>query len=275
MTDKNTASAPVVSHRFLDEAGDTTFFGKNRTIILGQEGVSHTFCLGMVKFKGDLNALRKQVLNAQAAIVADDYLKAIPSIVKKQQKGGFFFHATDDPPEVRQIFFRLIRDLDCTMEMVVGRKIPTLFARKHNHHESEFYADLLSHLIKTKLKSVDKLVLNIAERGPSTKNANLERALAKANERFAKKWDPSDAKCRVVFNVQNHRTEPLLNVADYFCWAGHRIFERGETRYYDYLRNQIRLVVDLYDAANYEGSRNYYTPARPLTAQNKLSPHSP
>jgi len=35
---------------------------------------------------------------------------------------------------------------------VVGRKIPALFARKHNGKDFEFYADLLSHLLKNKFK---------------------------------------------------------------------------------------------------------------------------
>jgi hypothetical protein len=30
-------------HRFLDEAGDTTFFGKGRVPMLGQDGVSLSF----------------------------------------------------------------------------------------------------------------------------------------------------------------------------------------------------------------------------------------
>ena len=38
------------------------------------------------------------------------------------------------------------------------------------------------------------------------------------------------------------------------------------------VRERISLVVDLYDAEKYEGSRNYYTPKRPLTAENKLGP---
>jgi hypothetical protein len=46
--------------------------------------------------------------------------------------------------------------------MVVGRKIPALFARKHHGRDSEFYADLLSHLLKNKLKLGQRLVINIA-----------------------------------------------------------------------------------------------------------------
>lgn len=42
--------------------------------------------------------------------------------------------------------------------------------------------------------------------------------------------------------------------------------------HYDFVRERISLVVDLYDAEKYAGSRNYYTPKRPLTAENKLGP---
>jgi hypothetical protein len=258
------------SHRFLDEAGDTTFYGKGKIIAIGQPGVSLAFSLGMVKFNCDLVTLRRSVVELQHSVETDDYLKDIPSVQKKISKGGFHFHATDDSPEVRERMFKFIKAVDCSLEIVVGRKMPSLFLRKHNGKESEFYADLLSHLVKTKLKQDRKLVLNIAERGPSTKNANLDLALQKAVDRFGKKWDVSEIRSKVVFNVQNPRTEPLLNVADYLCWAVQRVFERGEMRHYDFVRDKISLVVDLYDSANYEGSQNYYTRNRPLTAANKL-----
>lgn len=265
-------SSPTVqtSHRFLNEAGDTTFYGKGKVIAIGQPGVSLAFSLGMVKFNSDLNALRQAVAELQRAVEVDDYLKVIPSVQKKTAKGGFHFHATDDPPEVRERMFKFVKTVDCSLEIVVGRKMPSLFLRKHNGKESEFYADLLSHLVKTKLKLDQKLVLNVAERGPSTKNANLDLALQKAVDRFGKKWDVSEIRSRVVFNVQNPRTEPLLNIADYLCWAVQRVFERGEMRHYDFVREKISLVVDLYDSANYEGSQNYYTRNRPLTVANKL-----
>ena len=154
--------------------------------------------------------------------------------------------------------------------MVVGRKIPALFARKHNGKDSEFYADLLSHLLKNKLKLGQRLVINIAERGKTTRNHVFELAMTKARERFAKKQDASTISSEVVFNVQNPRTEPLLCVPDYLAWTVQRVFERGETRHYDFVRERISLVVDLYDAEKYAGSRNYYTPKRTLTAENKL-----
>ena len=265
----------ITSHRFLDEAGDPTFFKKGRILAIGEPGISLAFSLGMVKFQGCLSEVRSKILELEESILRDDYLNGIPSVAKKIVQGGFFFHATDDPPEVRERMFRAIHPLDCSLEMVVARKIPALFSRKHHNQESEFYADLLSHLIKNKLKMGHRLVLNIASRGASTRNTNLSFALEKAVERFDKRWSEQEIRSTVVFNVQTPRTEPLLCVADYLCWAVQRVFERGEMRHYEFIREKISLVVDLYDSEKYQGGKNYYTRENPLTEGNKLSPPLP
>jgi hypothetical protein len=268
----HTPKADPADHRFLDEAGDTTFYGSGRQLILGQNGVSLAFIIGMLKVSEPLPALRTAVLSEQAAIAADTYVNCIPSVAKKIQRGGFFFHAKDDPIEVRGAFFKFIATRQVSFEAVVARKLPDLFRLKHHDREPEFYADLLSHLIKNKLQQPGRLVLNIAHRANSTSNANLQLALEKAEGRSLRTHSADTHQRRVVFNVQNHQQEPLLNIADYFCWAVQRVFERGETRYYDFLGERISLIVDLYDQSSYAGSRNYYRGTNRLTAANKLSP---
>jgi len=263
-----------VTHRFLDEAGDTTFYGKGRKPIIGQSGVSLTFGLGMLKINDDLGITRQKIIELQHRIEQDDYLNIIPSIKKKINGGGFYLHATDDPAEVRQLAFRLFKQIDCSLEMMVARKITSIFYRKHNNRESEFYADVLSHLLKNKLVSGHKYVLNIAHRANSTSNRNLQIALDKARGRAQKKHVKDDLVSLVVFNVQNPRTEPLINIADYLCWAVQRVFEKGETRFYNYMIDKISLVVDIYDKEKYSGSRNYYKRGNPLTEANKISPPS-
>ena len=62
-----------------------------------------------------------------------------------------------------------------------------------------------------------------------------------------------------------------MAIADYLCWAVQRVFEKGETRYYEYMIEKIKLVVDLYDIKNYEKGKNYYTIKNPLTAKNEIS----
>ncbi len=263
------------SHRFLDEAGDTTFYGKGRQLILGTEGVSIIFGMTIVRIDRPFNDVRNEIIALQKQVETDPLLNTIPSVVKRVQRGGFYFHACKDMPEVRSLFFHYLRELPCEAEVAVARKIPSLFANKHHGRDDEFYADVLSHLIKGRLKKPQRLVLNIAERGSSTRGKVLEDALGKATRRAHKHWKADELKGEVVFNIQNPGREPILNVADYLGWAVQRVFEKGETRFYDYLREKIRLVVDLYNAEKYAGNQNYYDNQRnPLTAKNKLGPHS-
>ncbi len=50
-----------IYHYFLDEAGDATFYGKGRVPILGQDGVSSCFILGLLKINEPLNAIREKI----------------------------------------------------------------------------------------------------------------------------------------------------------------------------------------------------------------------
>ncbi|XDD45591.1 hypothetical protein AB3N60_12850 [Leptospira sp. WS39.C2] len=78
------------NYRFLDEAGDATFYGRGRKPIVGEQGVSKCFILGMVKFKTNLAEVRQKIYELQNQVSTDRYFKSIPSIQKKVQSGGFY-----------------------------------------------------------------------------------------------------------------------------------------------------------------------------------------
>ncbi|WP_152269909.1 DUF3800 domain-containing protein [Agriterribacter humi] len=288
MTKKNKNIKP--NHRFLDEAGDTAFYGKGKTSIIGVDGVSKSFIIGMAKFRQPLTEIRNTIHTLQNEVATNPYFDVV-SVRKKKASKGYFFHATDDLPEVRKLFMDFIKSLDCSFEAVVGRKSIERYETVHKGKEQYFYADLLSHLLKNKLNKTggEKLILHVAERGKSTKNQNLELALEKAKERLANSinfksikedqdgtsYDPINRKdiiSNIVFNVTQQIQEPLLNVSDYFCWAVQNVFEKGELRYYNYLKEKISVVIDLYDSEKIAGWKNYYGPKNPLTAENKISP---
>jgi len=50
--------------------------------------------------------------------------------------------------------------------------------------------------------------------------------------------------------------EPVLQAADYVLWSVQRAFERGEMRYFEFLRERIELVWDIYDVAKYKGKES-------------------
>lgn len=261
-------------HRFLDEAGDTTFYGKGRIPIIGTDGVSNTFILGMVNFKEPLPPIRNRIKELQKSIESNEYYNSVKSVMKRIDKGGFYFHAKDDIPEIRKEYFDFILGINCSFQAIVGRKIISLFENTHNGKDTDFYADMLSHLIKDKFEKYPKLVLNIAERANSTAINNLEKGLEKAKKRFISNNPDKPIISQISFNVHKYQNEPLLSIADYLCWVVQRVFERGEIRYYNYMMEKISLVVDLYDKKSYNNSKNYYTKNNQLTENNKVSPLS-
>jgi hypothetical protein len=94
----------------------------------------------------------------------------------------------------------------------------------------------------------------------------LNKAISRAQTKAPDKAN----NCNIVFNVQQPTTEPLLNIADYFCWAIQRVFERGETRYYDYISDQVALVQDIYDFKKWGNGGNYYSRLKKLSSDNCL-----
>jgi len=198
------------------------------------------------------------------------YYKNVPSVLKRvQKKGKYFFHAKDDLPEIKKEFFDFIKTIDCNIQVAVGHKQMDIFEKEHDSNDAAFYADLLSHLLKDKFTKYPRIVLNIAERYNSTAIKNLEKGLQKAKDQFTLKYPEKENRTRVSFNVQKFINDPLLGVADYLCWAVQRVFERGETRFYDYIVDQIDVVIDVYD------NEKTYTVGDPLTGKNKISPRTP
>jgi hypothetical protein len=234
------------THRFLDEAGDTTFYGKGMVPLLGSEGVSNNFFLGMLTINEPLEIVRQKVVDLQRSIMSDPYFFNIPSIHKKKSAFGYFLHAKDDIPEVRRMAYDLIISIDCKFDAVIGRKDYKIYQKKHNGNQAEFYADMFSHLLHDNIIGFDKLVLNIASRSRCTTHVNLERGLQKAIVVSKQKFPNNFDECKVQFNVQRPTTEPIINIADYFLWSIQRKVERNETRYFNYLSNKINNVKYLY-----------------------------
>lgn len=208
--------------------------------------------LGMVKYKQPLLSTRQSIVDFVTTIESNPFFNTIPSIKKRIEKGGLYLHAKDDPPELRYKVFEFMRtEVNFTLQVIVGRKELGRFVSKHNRQEREFYADLLSRMLHDK-GNHSKLVLNIADRGSSTRIQNLEAATAKAEELYLKKQPHGHYDVKVQFNVQPYRQEPLLTIADYGLWAVQRVFEKGEARFYDTIMPKVRFVVDAYDPEHYK-----------------------
>jgi hypothetical protein len=251
------------AHFFVDESGDPVFFDKRGNCIVGQGGCSKILLLGFVVVD-DPVSVRLQLDTLRKAIVTDPYFQGIPSLARTARA----FHANDDVPEVRERVFKLIAGLDVSAEVVVARKILALFRKRHNSSEAEFYDDIVSKLFQNKLHLSQRNVIYFAKRGSSSRQEPLEKAISRAAAEFEKCWRTRVATETTVY-VQGPAEEPCLQVIDYVNWAVYRAFVRREMRFFNVIRDKVRMVWDVYDLDRYPGT--FYASRNPF-AVAKISP---
>ena len=108
--------------------------------------------------------------------------------------------------------------------------------------------------------------------GNVVRQDTMQEAVNNAISTFFSKWNYENSSTIRIL-IQQNSEEPLLQAADYVLWTIQRAYERGEFRYYNYLKDKIALVYDIFDTRYYrtKGQSNYYTPGNPLEAK-KIDP---
>lgn len=226
---------------FVDEAGDPTFYSKGKKLILGTEGCSRTFSVGFLKTH-DPEQIRSKIADVRLEVLGDRYLRDIPSI----QKSLRAFHAKDDCPEVRKLVFSALDKMDFTLQVIVGRKIEWLFRTRHNGSQDAFYDDLVTNLFKGQMHLAKTNTIVFARRGSKPRQHALRAAVEKGIQGFKDKHPDSEA-TDVVIETGRPAQETTLQAVDYGMWAVQRAFERGEMRYFEFLRPKIEMVWDIFD----------------------------
>lgn len=266
------SSESNICHYYVDEAGDPTLFNRQKKVVVGTEGCSSYFILGLLEVKRpeilghELDALRSQLL-------ADAYLARIESMKPERQKTALKFHAKDDCAEVRREVFRLLIQHDVRFFAVVREKarIASLvreFNRKqpsYRYHPNQLYDRCASRLFKERLHVASGYRIWFAERGNKPRTEALGAAIAQARKNFRFKV-PASSQPPIEITASTPTRVTCLQAVDYFLWALQRAFERGEDRYWEYVAGKASLVHDVDDVRTKDYGV-YYTRENPLTAQ--------
>lgn len=165
------------TYLFIDESGDPVFYGKRKKLLVGSEGFQPYLIIGMIE-TDNRKALRKVVVDFMDSIKADSLYNSIPSIATNR---GWFVHARGDHPEIRAKFFEVLRNLEgYRVHIVVAKKDLNIFNRKHNNNPTEFYFDVLHHLLNGRLKDPGKRYnLYLSQRGNNSLH-RFQQAVTKA-----------------------------------------------------------------------------------------------
>jgi len=254
---------------FVDEAGDLTLFNKKGKILIGTEGCSKYFILGVAHIR-EPHAARVKIENLRKEILSDKYFTGIPSVNRKTK---VLFHAKDDCPEVRREVYKLINSLDVKVYSIIRRKDSILqtvktqnkYDNEWRYNQNHIYDACVKRIFKDRLHSADENHITFARRGKSERNKMLSQELSKAMANFEKKYG------RVVASINNVSSnypsnEACLQITDYFLWALQRIYERLEDRYFNYLKEKFSRIIDL-DDKRFKDYGSYYDERNALTVE--------
>jgi len=266
-----------IRHYYVDEAGDGTIFDAKGRVIIGKEGCSKFFMLGLLDVANPAS-LEKDIRNLRSTLLKDPYFKNVPSMQLKTKKTAILFHAKDDLPEVRREVFRILLNHEIRFFAIVRDKTKVLeYIRQRNevdiryrYNINELYDYLIRQLFRDRLHQHDAYEIHFAKRGKADRTAALKVALETARLRFTEKCGKTSCA-----SIDVLASEPKnfggLQAVDYFLWSLQRFYERGESRYMELLWPAFHLVRDIDDTRENKYGE-YYTQKKPLTTAAKKTP---
>jgi len=183
-----------IRNYFVDEAGDGILFDRKGRPIIGTEGCSQHFILGLLDI-AEPEALNKDLFELRKELLSDPYFSGVPSMQPKAKKTALAFHAKDDLPEVRREvfstllrhdlrFFAVVRDKRKVLDYVRQRNITDA---SYRYHPNELYDYLVRSLFKDRLHKDDAYHICFARRGKSDRTEALAAALEAARKKFTDK----------------------------------------------------------------------------------------
>lgn len=278
MANKQSQKTQVsIRHYFIDEGGDSTLFSRKGKVLIGTEGCSRFFTLGLPDVP-DPAALQRTFDDLRVQLMSDSYFNGVPSMQAKARKTALAFHAKDDLPEVRREVFGLLRDTaGLRFFAIVADKLNVLeYVRQRNkrepayrYHPNELYDYLTGSLFKKRLRQSNRYDIIFSKRGKSGRTDSLHRAIEFAPDMLRSQSSlPRNVLTYVHLNVSaaTPNQHAGLQAVDYFVWALQRLYERGEDRYAEYLWRAFRLVHDIDDTRKADYGV-YYTQKKPLNAE--------
>jgi Protein of unknown function (DUF3800) len=231
----------IKTYLFIDESGDPVFYGNRKKLLVGTDGFQPYLIIGMIE-TDNRKALRKAVVNFMDSIQADSLYNSIPSIAADK---GWFVHARGDHPEIRAKFFELLRNLEgYKAHIVIAKKNLNIFNRKHNNNPTEFYFDVLHHLLNGRLKDTRRYYnLYLSQRG----NNSLHRFQEAVTKALAVDKDDTAEGIQYNLEIVQSKEMPELCIIDYLIWAVQRDLIQGESRYFNAMKSKYETVLNLYE----------------------------
>lgn len=257
-----------VRRYFVDEAGDTTLFNRHGTPLVGRDGSSRYFIIGVAEVD-DEPGLARKFSELRGDICSDPATKELPSLQHARGKTAAYFHAKDDHRLVRSRvfdllsrhsfrFYAVIRDKEAVLTdlLATQRLVP-----EYRYSQSALYDSMVGRLFRDRLHADDCEIV-FAKRGKKPRTAALRSAIEDAKSRFRERWNLTVDRTPAV-EAASPMEHAGLQAVDYSLWALQRWITRGEKDDWQRISSKAVELISLDQSMTRDGE--VYTPSRPLT----------
>ncbi len=190
---------------FVDEAGDTTLFGRYGKVLASTDAVSRFFMVARLEVV-DIDALQSDMDALRLELLADPLLKTVPSMQESAGKTALFFHAKADGHDI--------------------------------------YDDLIAKLFGRFGEFGVQRHITFAVRGSKPRTAALKTVLDNIDEGFKGDFGFAPHGHTTVHSGYPSASAGL-QACDYLLWAFQRFYERAEERYLHAMWPKFTQVLDL------------------------------
>lgn len=228
------------AYYFFDEAGDPRILGRRAVNLIERGYASKTFIVGYLETTQP-KEVRAALKSLHERLKEDEYLNGIPSMHSTNKA----FHANKDCVEVRSEVFRLLKTLDIRFYCIVAHKREDIFREKFNLKDSELYKYLVAKLLEDHLHTYSEIDCYFSVMGNVVRQDTMQEAINSAITSF---WTKSNYENNSTIRIliQQNSEEPLLQAADYLLWAVQRSYEKGETRFLNFVKEKIIQIKEIF-----------------------------
>lgn len=237
------------SYIFLDESGKPEVYSRKGTNLVEAGTASQYLLIAAVRTSDHLQ-IQEAVTAKRLEILRDRSLSEKFSPAYSLNA----FHAQTDYPEVKQKFYEWIRDckLDLKIAVIVAEKLKAYPQLQRD--SGRLYATVAGQLLKRFLHTSEKMEVIFSRRDASLKaREKLQLVVDSLRFEYASEHSLS-ANAFVIYHHNPHYTHGGLQIADYVAHAVFQVFERGNRKWWEVIREEVGYVQDIFNKKSYSRS---------------------
>src|SRR3989344_4440424 len=236
---------------FIDESGKPEVYSAKGTNLVEAGKATKFLVLTAVRCEDQLS-IQQQVTDFKASLLRNDDLVKIFSPAYALDN----FHAQTDYPQVRERFYKFINGMDIKIDVLVVEKLKCYEALKRN--PAKMYGVMAGQLLKNLLHHSESTEV-IFSRKDSKLKLRQELEVEVERIRLGYLEQHPNIKTEVSINYQHnpHYTHGGLQIADYVAYAIFQLYEKGDRRYYELIKEKVGKIQDICN-------KKYFTKSNPL-----------